>query len=45
LFGAAVTDLATVAIFLGSLAVLFMWRSKAAVPVVVLVSGALGLLV
>jgi chromate transporter len=44
LFGAAVTDLATVAIFVGSLAVLFMWRSKAAVPVVVLVSGALGLL-
>jgi chromate transporter len=44
LLGSAVTDIATVAIFVGSLAVLFMWRSKAAVPVVVLVSGALGLL-
>lgn len=45
LLGAALPDLPAVLIFILSLAVLYMWKSKAAVAVVVLAAGVLGLLI
>jgi chromate transporter len=44
LAGAAVTSVATLAISAGSLAVVYTWRSRAAVPLVVLAGGIIGLL-
>jgi chromate transporter len=44
LVGTAATSVATLAIFAGALAVVYAWRSRAAVPLVVLAGGVAGLL-